>query len=89
MGLLKTRRPAAEIERVIRAEIAAALPLISLDRCEVELAAFNIESGVGIVRFSGGCPECDASAATFIYGIEARVRLRVPELRALKLEDAR
>ena len=88
MGLLKAKRSSDEIEGDIRAEIAAVLPLISMERCHVELSSFDAESGVGVVRFSGGCPDCDASAATFIFGIEARLRLRIPELRALNLEDA-
>jgi Fe-S cluster biogenesis protein NfuA len=40
---------------------------------------------------TGACPDCDASAVTFIQGIETQLKLRVAELHAvlLTVDDSR
>ena len=88
-GLRNSKRSKEAIETDIRAEIAASLRLLSMDSCHAELSMFDAADGVCVIRFSGSCTDCDASAATFIHGIEARLRLRIPELRAMRIEETR
>lgn len=89
MGLFKGKRSTDEIQRNIRDELAALLPLLAIEPCEIELAGFNEATGIGVIRFHGHCQDCNASVLTFIHGIQARLRLRVPELRELTIEPAR
>jgi Fe-S cluster biogenesis protein NfuA len=73
------------IEVRIREVIVALRPLLRIEpqsAC-VELVRFDAESGVASVRVSGGCPDCDLSAAALIRGIEAHLMQRVPEIRAV------
>jgi Fe-S cluster biogenesis protein NfuA len=74
------------VEIRIREVITALRPLLRIephDGC-VELVRFDAESGVVSVRVSGGCPDCDMSAASLIRGIEAHLMQRVPEIRAVR-----
>lgn len=74
------------IEVRIRAVLTALVPLLRVEPqagC-VELVRFDAESGVVSVRVSGGCPDCDMSAAALISGIEAHLMQRVPEIRAVR-----
>ena len=78
-------RPQAEIEQHIRAELAEILPILRIEECALELQGFDSDSGTATLLVTGGCPDCDASAVTFIQGIEAQLRLRVAELRSILL----
>jgi Fe-S cluster biogenesis protein NfuA len=74
------------IEVRIREVISALKPLLHIEPqagC-VELVAFDVASGVASVRVSGGCPDCDMSAAALIRGIEAHLMQRIPEIRAVR-----
>jgi Fe-S cluster biogenesis protein NfuA len=77
------------VEVRIREVISALRPLLRIEPqagC-VELVRFDVESGVASVRVSGGCPDCDMSAAALIRGIEAHLMQRVPEIRAVRTES--
>jgi Fe-S cluster biogenesis protein NfuA len=89
LGLLKTKRTNEEICRQITGELAALVPLLSIDPCQLELVRFDDASGLCVIRFAGACPDCNASAATFFHGIETRLRLRVAEIRDLKVEQSK
>ncbi len=81
----KRSRPQADVELHIRAELAEILPILRLEECAIELQGFDLESGAATLLVTGACPDCDASAATFIQGIETQLRLRVSELRSVLL----
>jgi Fe-S cluster biogenesis protein NfuA len=88
LGLLKTKRSRDDIQRQINDELAALVPLLSIDPCQLALVRFDEGTGSCVIRFAGECPDCNASAATFFHGIETRLRLRVPEIRELKVEKS-
>jgi Fe-S cluster biogenesis protein NfuA len=87
MSVLRRRRarPQADVEHHIRHELDDILPLLRIEKCAIELQAFDTASGTATLLVTGACPDCDASAATFIQGIETQLKLRVTELRSVLL----
>ena len=81
----KRSRPQADVEHHIRAELAEILPILRIEQCALELRGFDPTSGTATLLVTGGCPDCDASAVTFIQGIETQLRLRVSELQSVLL----
>ncbi|MFL5636437.1 MAG: NifU family protein [Gemmatimonadaceae bacterium] len=79
----KRARPHADIERQIRHELRQILPILRIDQCTIELDAFDAESGTAVLHVMGGCNDCDASALTFMQGIETQLKLRVSELKSV------
>lgn len=82
----KRSRPQADVEHHIRAELAEILPILRLETCAIELGGFDPGSGTATLLVTGACPDCDASAVTFIQGIETQLKLRVVELRSVLLK---
>jgi Fe-S cluster biogenesis protein NfuA len=78
-------RPQADVEHHIRAELAEILPILRIEECALELQGFDRESGTATLLVTGACPDCEASVATFIQGIETQLKLRVAELRSVLL----
>jgi Fe-S cluster biogenesis protein NfuA len=78
-------RPQAEIEHHIRHELDEILPILRIEKCAIELEGFDSATGTATLHVTGGCPDCDASAVTFIRGIETQLKLRVTELRSVAL----
>jgi Fe-S cluster biogenesis protein NfuA len=78
-------RPQADVEQHIRAELAEILPILRIEECALELQGFDPESGTATLLVTGACPDCEASVATFIQGIETQLKLRVAELRGVLL----
>lgn len=78
-------RPQADVEKHIRAELAGILPILRIEACALELQGFDSESGTATLLVTGACPDCDASAVTFIQGIETQLKLRIAELRSVLL----
>jgi Fe-S cluster biogenesis protein NfuA len=76
----KRSRPQAEVEQAIRHELSEILPILRIDHCAIELDAFDPATGTATLFFKGGCPDCDASAITFLTGIETQLKLRVSEI---------
>jgi Fe-S cluster biogenesis protein NfuA len=86
MSVLRKRsRPQADVEQNIRAELAEILPILRIEECALELQGFDVESGTATLLVTGTCPDCDASAVTFIQGIETQLKLRISELRSVLL----
>jgi Fe-S cluster biogenesis protein NfuA len=86
MSVLRKRsRPQADVEDDIRAELDLILPILRIEKCALELQRFDAESGTATLLVTGACPDCDASAVTFIQGIETQLKLRVSELRSVLL----
>jgi Fe-S cluster biogenesis protein NfuA len=86
MSVLRKRsRPQSDVEQHIRAELAGILPILRIEECALELQGFDPETGTATLLVTGACPDCDASAVTFIQGIETQLKLRVVELRSVLL----
>jgi Fe-S cluster biogenesis protein NfuA len=86
MSVLRRRQRAqADVERQLQHELRDILAILRIDECALELQAFDPQSGTATVLVTGACPDCDASAATFIQGIETQLKLRVTELRSVLL----
>lgn len=81
----KRSRPRADVEHDIRHELAEILPILRIEKCALELQGFDPDSGTATLLVTGACPDCDASAVTFIQGIETQLRLRISELRSVQL----
>lgn len=85
MGLLKRGRQSTEaIEARIREAIAGLRPLLGVEATGVELVNFEAATGVAVLRIEGDCPECEMSVAALLQGIEAHLKLRVPEIREIR-----
>jgi Fe-S cluster biogenesis protein NfuA len=87
MSLFK--RPLAssdDVESRIRAALLDLRPLLRLDSVGIELVRFEAENGVAVLRFQGDCPDCEMSASMLRQGIEARLRMQVPEIRAVRAD---
>ena len=81
----KRGRPSADVEHHIRHELQDILTILRIEDCALELQGFDPGSGTATLHVTGACPDCDASAVTFIQGIETQLKLRVTELRAVLL----
>jgi Fe-S cluster biogenesis protein NfuA len=85
MGLLKRGRQNTEvIEARIREAIIGLRPLLGVGPTGIELVSFEAVTGVAVVRIEGDCPECEMSVAAMLQGIEAHLKLRVPEIREIR-----
>jgi Fe-S cluster biogenesis protein NfuA len=86
MSVLRRRRRApADVEHQIKDELREILGILRIDECALELQGFDPATGTATIFVTGACPDCDASAATFIQGIETQLKLRVGEVRVVLL----
>jgi Fe-S cluster biogenesis protein NfuA len=85
MGLLNRRPASSAIESRIRRAIDELRPMLGVDGSGVEMLSFDAGTGVLVLRAEGDCSDCQMSVATFMQGIEAHLRLRVPEIREVHL----
>jgi Fe-S cluster biogenesis protein NfuA len=77
------------IEGRIREAIAGLRPLLHVKTPEaIELLHFDLGSGVAVLRLDGGCPDCDMPMTALMEGIEAHLRLRVPEIHVVRTESS-
>jgi len=84
MSVLRRKtRPQADVEHQIRHELAEILPILRIDHCSIELETFDPATGTAVVHVMGGCSDCDASALTFMQGIEVQLKRRVSELKSV------
>ncbi|MBA2706689.1 MAG: NifU family protein [Gemmatimonadaceae bacterium] len=60
-------------------------PALRIGHCSLDVAEFVAATGLVTVRIQGECPDCDVSPATFLTAIEAHLKLRVPEVREVRL----
>ena len=58
-------------------------PAIQMDGGDVELVDFDESEGLVTVRLMGHCVGCPMSRATLKQGIEARLKMAVPEVRGV------
>jgi len=82
MSVLRKRsRARADVEQQIRHELTEILPILRIEHCSIELDGFDPATGTAVLHVMGGCKDCDASAVTFMQGIEVQLKRRVSELR--------
>ena len=87
MGVFsRTRRDSAAIEADLRHALLDLRALLGGGSHEVELVSFEVDSGLAVLRFAGGCTDCEMTADRLIQGIEAHLRQRVPEVRGVRAE---
>ena len=81
----RTAKKGPAIEARISAILAEVEPMLRIEHCKLELLEFSPESGVAVVHIGGGCPDCQVSPATFSPAIQAHIRMRVPEVREVRI----
>ncbi len=59
-------------------------PAIRSDGGDIELVEFDEDSGLVQLRMVGACYACPMSMMTLKAGIEQRLRMQVPEVRAVE-----
>ena len=59
-------------------------PAIRSDGGDIELVEFDEDSGLVQLRMVGACYACPMSMLTLKAGIEQRLRMQVPEVRAVE-----
>ncbi len=69
-----------QIERVLD----SVRPAIRMDGGDVEFVDFDAPSGTVTLRLLGHCVGCPMSMATLKNGIEARLKLAVPEVHSVE-----
>lgn len=91
MGVFRRSRadsdPKAATEARIREAIDGLRPLLPIETVDIELLDFDLDTGVARMRIEGDCPDCDMKASMLVQGIEAHLRLRVHELREIRVVD--
>jgi Fe-S cluster biogenesis protein NfuA len=78
------RRTRPTIEERIGEALAQVAVILRLDEAVVELVEFERGTGVAVLRLRGDCPDCEMSVTTLRDGIEAHLRMRVPEVREVR-----
>jgi Fe-S cluster biogenesis protein NfuA len=81
------RRPPNEVERQIRSELHALVELLAVEHCSMGLSSYDPEGGIAVLRIDAHCPDCAVSGTTFLAGIETRLKLRIVELREVRIES--
>lgn len=81
----RTAKKSPAVEARISAILAEVEPMLRIDHCKLELVEFSPESGVAIVSIGGGCPDCQVSPATFSPAIQAHIRMRISEVREVRI----
>ncbi|MGQ0712269.1 MAG: NifU family protein [Gemmatimonadaceae bacterium] len=76
------RRTNPTPEARIEAALGQVAEMLRLDQAVLELVEF--QNGVAVLRLRGDCPDCEMSVSTLSVGIEAQLRMRVPEVREVR-----
>lgn len=74
------------VEGRIRDAIEGLRPLIPTHAEVIALVRFEAETGVVVLRLDGDCPDCDMPVAALVQGIEAHLKMRIREIRAVRIE---
>jgi Fe-S cluster biogenesis protein NfuA len=81
-------RPNRRVRQTTEERITDALgqvaAMLRLDQAVVELVEFEQGTGVAVLRLRGDCPDCEMSVSSLRDGIEAHLRMRVPEVREVR-----
>ncbi|MFN2399841.1 MAG: NifU family protein [Gemmatimonadaceae bacterium] len=77
-------RASAEVEKRIKQRLTEIGPILHAETMGIELASFELETGVAVLRFRGDCPDCEMTASMLRDAVEAHLRLHVPEVREVR-----
>ena len=77
-------KKAAAIEQKIQHEIESLAPMLKLEASALRLERFDAAEKVVYLEIAGDCPDCDMKALTFVEGIEAHLRRRIPGLAGVR-----
>lgn len=77
-------RASADVEKRIRQRLTEIGPILHAETLGIELVDFELETGVAVLRFRGDCPDCEMTASMLRDGVEAHLRLHVPEVREVR-----
>lgn len=77
-------KKAAAIEQKIQSEIESLAPMLKLESSAFRLERFDAAAKIVYLEISGDCPDCDTKAATFVEGIEAHLRRRIPGIAGVR-----
>ena len=75
------------VETRIASVLGEVAPMLRIEHCRLDVAAFETLTGQLTIRVTGTCPDCLGSPAMFATAIEAHVKRRVPEVVRVRLED--
>ncbi len=81
----RSQRGSVLIEQSITNVLAEVGPLLRIEHCSIEIAEYTEATGQLMLRIDGNCPDCELSPATFMPAIEAHLKLRVPEVREVRV----
>ena len=68
----------------IKQELESIRPHLQMDGGDVEFVDFDESDGVVSLRLMGHCVGCPMSRATLKNGIEARLKMAVPEVHSVE-----
>jgi Fe-S cluster biogenesis protein NfuA len=74
-------------EQRIEDVLASIRPAVRAEGGDVQLVRFDPQSGLVQLRMMGACYACPMSMATLRAGIEQRLRMVLPEVRAVEAVD--
>ena len=77
-------KKAAAIEQKIQSEIETLAPMLKLEASALRLERFDPTEKVVYLQITGDCPDCDMNALTFVEGIEAHLRRRIPGIAGVR-----
>lgn len=86
-GLRRAASGSPGVEQRIESVLHDLAPLLRIEHCTLQLAAFDPASGNLTLRIAGSCPDCMGSPAMFSTAIEAHVRQRVVEVSRVTIES--
>ena len=78
------RRRGQTTEQRISDALAQVAVMLRLDTAVIELVQFEQRTGVATLRLHGDCPDCEMPVSSLRDGIEAQLRMRVPEVREVR-----
>lgn len=84
-GIRDSSKAQEKVEAKISAVLVEVEPLLRIDHCRIQLLDFSPDSGVLTIGIDAACPDCGISAATFSTAIEAHIRMKVPEVREVRV----
>jgi len=78
-------RTGSAVERNVVLVLEDVGPMLRIDHCRFEIESLSITTGDLVIRLEASCSDCDVSAVTFGPAIEAHIKSRVPEIRAVRI----
>ena len=87
MAFWRKHQPSSVIDERIRRALIELRPSLPSHAVAVDLVAYEHETGVARVSLRGECTECDMPLSLLRDAIEVRLRMSVPEIRSVLLEE--